>query len=92
MKLIIYTLNVDGTIPDYIIDGGYLPYYNNGISPQDYDLVGVAADSAEQIGFLTELDLLAYVESKDFKFIEPITLEITPIEEMVTFLWNKLQQ
>lgn len=30
MKLIRYTLNKDGTIPDFVIDGGYFPKPNGG--------------------------------------------------------------
>ena len=50
MKMIKYTLNSDGTIPDYVADGGYLAKSNGSASPQDYDLIGVATDAAPQTG------------------------------------------
>jgi hypothetical protein len=90
MKLVIYTLNADGTIPEYVIDGGYLPWSNNQLSPQDLDLVGVAIDEAPQVGFATEAELLAYAESKDFVFKDPKTEEITPLESIILSLWEKV--
>jgi hypothetical protein len=50
MKMIKYTLNADGTIPDYVLDGGYLAVANASSSPQDLDLIGVATDDAPQAG------------------------------------------
>lgn len=50
MKLIKYTLTPEGTIPEYVVDGGYLAVANSGASPQDWDLVGVANDDAAQVG------------------------------------------
>jgi len=52
MKMIKYTLNSDGTIPDYVTDGGYLAKSNGSASPQDYDLIGVATDAAPQTGYV----------------------------------------
>lgn len=46
MKLITYTLEPDGTIPAYVLDGGYYSTPNAGQSPQDWTLVGVAVDEA----------------------------------------------
>jgi hypothetical protein len=89
MKLVIYTLNADGTIPEYVMDGGYLPWYNNQLSPQDLDLVGVATDDAPEIGFVTEADLLAYAESKEFMFKNPRTEEIIPLENVISKIWQK---
>ncbi len=90
MKIIIYTLNPNGTIPDYVIDGGYLFWGNGGFSPQDYDLVGIATDEAEQTGFANESALLAYANEKGLESRNPITKEIDPIENVITFIWNKL--
>jgi hypothetical protein len=92
MKLIVYTLNPDGSIPDYVIDGGCLVWANGGVSPQDYDLVGIAKDEAEQIGFVNEAALLAYANEKGLESRNPITKEIDPIENAVTFIWNKLEE
>jgi hypothetical protein len=90
MKLIIYVLDSNGTIPAYVIDGGYLVWNNGGTSPQDLDLVGVATDEAIQDGFANEASLLAYAESKNFVFKVPHTEEITPLEDVISSIWAKL--
>ena len=90
MKLVIYTLNADGTIPEYVIDGGYLPWSNNQPSPQDLDLVGVATDEALQVGFVSEEDLLTYAQEKEFIFTDPKTNMVTPLETIIANIWSKL--
>ena len=90
MKLIKYTLNADGTIPSYVTDGGYLSVANNGTSPQDWDLVGVANDDAPQTGFANEAALLAYAQEKNFEFKDLITEEVIPLETVVSSIWSKL--
>lgn len=91
MKLIKYTLNANGTIPEYITNGGYLTVANNGTSPKDYDLIGVANDDAPQTGFANQAALLAYIQEKNFEFKDPITEEITPLETIVSSIWSKLE-
>lgn len=90
MKLVIYNLNADGTIPEYVTDGGYLAATNSNPSPQDLDLVGVATDAAPQNGFADEAALLAYAQSKNFVFTDPITEEVIPLETVVSSIWSKL--
>jgi len=90
MKLIKYTLNSNGTIPEYVTDGGYLAVVNDGASPRDWDLIGVANDDAPQTGFANEAALLAYAQSKNFEFKDPITEEIIPLETIVSSIWSKL--
>lgn len=90
MKLIVYTLTPEGTVPEYITDGGYLPSNNGGTSPQDLDLVGVATDEALQDGFADEASLLAYAQFKNFVFKVPHTEEITPLSEVINSIWNKV--
>jgi len=91
MKMIKYTLNSNGTIPDYVVDGGYLAKSNGNASPQDYDLIGVATDAAPQEAIASEAALLAYCQSKNFgDSINPITEEITPLEDVISFIWSKL--
>ena len=92
MKLVIYTLNADGTTPDYITDGGYLPCPNDNDSPQNLDLVGVALDEALQSGFADEASLLDYADSKNFVFKVPHTEEIIPLSEVVNSIWNKISK
>lgn len=90
MKVIKYTLNADGTIPEYVTNGGYFPVANGGISPQDYDLIGMANDVAHQASFANEAALLTYIQENNFEFINPITEEITPSETVVSDTWSKL--
>lgn len=90
MKLVIYTLNPDGTIPEYIIDGGHLPWSNNHPSPQDLDLVGVATDEAPQTGFVSEEDLLTYAQDKEFVFTDPKTNVMIPLQTIIANIWQKL--
>ena len=61
-KIIKYTLNANGTIPDYIDDGGYFPKANGGNSPQDYDMIGATVDGSSETG-LGELASEAAVKS-----------------------------
>lgn len=90
MKLIKYTLNTNGTVPDYVIDGGYFAVANGGTSPKDWDLVGVANDDALQTGFANEAALLAYAQEKNLVFKDPITEEVIPLETVVSSIWSKL--
>jgi len=90
MKMIKYTLNSDGTIPDYVVDGGYLAKSNGNASPQDYDLIGVATDAAPQTGYANQAALLQYAEDNEFVFIDPTTEEITPLEDVISSIWSKL--
>ena len=90
MKMIKYTLNSDGTIPDYVVDGGYLAKSNGSASPQDYDLIGVATDAAPQTGYANEAALLQYAEDSEFVFTDPTTGEVTPLETVVSSIWSKL--
>jgi hypothetical protein len=90
MKLIKYTLNANGTVPEYVIDGGYFAVPNGGNSPKDLTLVGVANDDSLQTGFANEAALLAYAQEKNFVFKDPITEEVTPLETVVLSIWSKL--
>jgi hypothetical protein len=90
MKLIKYTLNANGTIPEYVIDGGYFAVPNGGNSPKDFTLVGVANDDSLQTGFANEAALLAYAQEKNFVFKDPITEEVIPLETVILSIWSKL--
>ena len=90
MKMIKYVLTPEGTIPDYIVDGGYLAVANSGTWPQNLDLVGVANDSATETSFANQAALLAYAQEKNFEFKSTITNEITPLETVISSLWSKL--
>jgi hypothetical protein len=90
MKLVVYTLNADGTIPDYVTDGGYMYSSNGNAFPQSFDLVGVATDEAGQTGFASESALLAYATDKGLEYKTHITNEIIPIENVVASIWSKM--
>lgn len=91
MKIIKYTLNSDGTIPEYIIDGGYLTKYNGNPSPQDHDLIGIATDNAPEVGYASEAELLQYVEESGFIFINPDTKEEIPLNNVISSIWSRLE-
>ena len=61
-KIIKYNLESNGTIPNYIADGGYYPKANGGSSPQDWDLIGATMDGSDETG-LGELANKAAVKS-----------------------------
>ena len=92
MKVIIYTLTPEGTIPNYVIDGGQFPVENNKDFPQNLDLVGAAMDNALEEGFSDEAALLGYVENKGFTFTDFITEEVIPLEIMVNRVWNQFAE
>jgi hypothetical protein len=90
MKIIKYTLDPNGRIPYYVIDGGYLAVSNNNLSPQDLDLIGLANDEASEIEFATEIDLLQYAQGLDLHYINSLTNEEIPLETVVNQVWSKL--
>jgi hypothetical protein len=90
MKMIKYTLNSDGTIPDYVTDGGYLAKWNGNASPKDYDLIGIATDAAPQTGYVNEAALLQYAQDNNFTFTDPMTDEEIPLENVISSIWSKL--
>ncbi len=74
-KVISYKLNQDGSIPDYVDDGGYFPYNPNDTA--NAVIVGIAKDgfdiSEAEAEFALEQDLLNYVSTymSDFTSVEP---------------------
>ena len=95
-KVISYKLNTDGTIPDYVEDGGYLAKDPNdtpnmvvlGISKDGVDISGAEAE------FVDEASAVAYVETylSDATYISPITNEETQfvVADAVAVLFAKL--
>jgi hypothetical protein len=90
MKLIKYTLTPEGTIPEYVTDGGYLAFENNNAWPQNLDLVGVANDDAPQEGFADKEALLNYLNEKNLLYKNSITDEIVLNQSIVDGFWAKL--
>jgi hypothetical protein len=78
-KIISYKLNTDGTVPDYVEDGGYLAKDANdtpnmvvlGVSKDGADLSGAEAEFADEASALT------YVSTylSDSTSIDPVTNE-----------------
>ena len=62
-KIITYTLEADGTVPQYVLDGGYFPAPSGESSPQDWTLVGAAADGAPGEAFPNAQAVEAYLVS-----------------------------
>lgn len=42
----VYRLNADGSVPEYVIDGGYFPHAIEGLPAQAWDLVGITTQEA----------------------------------------------
>lgn len=62
-KIITYTLDSDGTVPPFVLDGGYFPAASGGQSPQDWLLMGIAEDTAPGDGFSDADAIEAYLVS-----------------------------
>ena len=90
MKLIKYTLTEEGTIPTYIVDGGHVAITNDRPWPQNYDLIGVAIDSASEVGFQDKEELATHLENNSAIFPDPFTGQTPSTESVVNWLWDKL--
>ena len=90
MKIIIYTLNTDGTVPEYVIYGGYFPTDSQLPQPQDFFLVGIANENAFQDAIPTQIDLQNYLESISEGWVD---IEGQPFnsDEAASWLWDKLE-
>lgn len=86
MKVTTYTLNADGTIPDFVDNGGYFPDARVGDSPQDWTLVGVCTDDAPGAA-MTEAELVTYVEGFSPVFVNPEDNTETPAADVVAGWW-----
>jgi hypothetical protein len=95
-KIISYKLNTDGTVPDFVEDGGYLAKNSNdtpnmvcmGVSKDGADLSGAEAEFADEASAVT------YIETylSDSTIIDPITNEETVfvVADAVADLFAKL--
>jgi hypothetical protein len=95
-KVISYKLNQDGTIPDFVEDGGYLVKEPNDIL--NMVLLGVSKDGVDTAGaeaeFANEADALAYVNTylSDNTVTQPGTNKATTfvVADAVSNLFAKL--
>jgi hypothetical protein len=96
MKIISYKLNANGTVPDFVKDGGYLA--KNANDTTNMILLGVSKEGADLSGieneFATEADALAYVNTY---LSNSTTIDFTIgkqtdfiVADAVTELFNKL--
>lgn len=96
-KVISYKLNADGTIPDYVEDGGYLAKDSN--DTPNMVVLGILKDGADVSGaeaeFIDEASAVAYVQTylSDSINIDPITGEEKTfvIADAVADLFAKLE-
>ena len=87
MKVTTYILNADGTVPDFVDDGGYFPDNRDGDSPQDWTLVGVCIDDAPG-NAMTEAELVTYVEGFMPVFTDIEDGTETPAADFVAAWWS----
>lgn len=92
MKLVIYKLNEDGTVPNFIVDGGYIPTPNGGVAPQDYNLIGISNNDLSENAFTNEDSLISYINESGLSFTDPDTNESIPFEVIANSIWSKLSQ
>lgn len=87
MKVTSYVLNSDGTIPDFVLNGGMFAKANENPSPQDWTLVGVVTDESEGEAYTLE-SLIAYVQSYSPIFYDGFYDKSASAEEVVTEWWQ----
>ena len=95
-KVISYKLNTDGTVPDFVEDGGYLAKDAN--DTPNMVVLGVSKDGADVSGaeaeFADEASAVTYVETylSDSTTIDPITNEerVFVVADAVADLFAKL--
>jgi len=88
MKIVIYTLNANGTIPDYIIDGGYFPKENTQNSPQNLDVVGVATNECENYEFIDFESFSTYVKEFTPEEESKTGDKSITLDEQITLIWS----
>jgi hypothetical protein len=94
-KVISYKLTAEGTVPSFVIDGGYYPLYQTG---QQTVLIGIGEDkinSSDATVYPTRGELIAYLDtyaSELFKVIDLYTQETSPLisSEAADFIGAKL--
>jgi len=95
-KIISYKLNTDGTVPDFVGDGGYLAKDAN--DTPNMVVLGVSKDGADVSGaeaeFADEASAVIYVETylSDSTTIDPLTNEerVFVVADAVADLFAKL--
>jgi len=87
-KIIKYVLNEDGTVPEYVINGGYLADATGGLSPQDWTLVGLATDDAPGEVISSREDLMTYIISLGGEtWVDPQGNPVN-LDALADFIWT----
>lgn len=87
MKIIKYTLLVNGKVPESMVDGGYFPKYNGGQSPQNYDLIGFSHGWNGLGEFNTKQELETYIKSFASDYID---IDKTfYVQDNIDYIWSK---
>jgi hypothetical protein len=95
MNLIKYTLNNDGSVPDYIIDGGYFPKKNNKNTPYDYDLIGLSESNIGIENFTNKSKFEVYIKSfmpESYEIHGGYYYEHYYVQDEINNLWSKLNE
>jgi hypothetical protein len=95
-KVISYKLNEDGTVPDFVEDGGYLAKEPN--DTPNMVVLGISKDGADTSGaeaeFADEASAVTYVKTylSDSTTIDPLTNEerVFVVADAVSDLFAKL--
>ena len=94
-KIILYKLNSDGTIPDFIDEGGFYP--TQEASWQEMILVGITISNYDEVPlqeFVTKIDLQNYLENtfQELQVLDFATGEKKPFDpkSSADYLWAKL--
>ena len=103
-KIIKYTLESDGTSPNYIGDGGYYPKPNGGSPPQDNDFIGATifhaspTDNDDEVGkgeLVSEAAVKSYLDTytSGWKTLNVTTGVETDFDQVgfATYIWSKKQ-
>jgi hypothetical protein len=87
-KVIVYTLTVNGEIPEYVIDGGYFANDSNKVFPQQLNLVGIATDEASEKAIATKAALIEYVATFSPTIYNPELRQDQPASVFVGQWWD----
>ena len=94
MKIIEYTLASDGSVPAYVVDGGYFPVANDNEPPRDLTLIGVANDDAPGIAFSSQQSLTDHLAEIGATWVltDPVTRATVPFDPTAaaTQLWARI--
>lgn len=89
-KIITYTLESDGSIPAYVVDGGYFPSTSDLEPPRDMLLVGVADDSAPGDGFADVNAIESYLVSIGGQSWTDAKGSPLDLAEQAEIMWSRL--